>query len=207
MSKTFSAFYDVLLPELKGCSTGMVDHHLKMIAREFCERSSAWRAEFEAIDSEADTLHYQFFTAEPNTDLVRVLKLTIDGTVKWQASDQRPDDTATVSFAPDRPPFQINAMQDEIWLNDQPTGQILIEGSMKPRLAVTVLPDILYDQHLEAMRTGTLARLKRMVDKPWGDGALSIVYESDYQAHINLAAVNSARGNTRAQLRTRHTPI
>lgn len=37
--KDLSAFYDYLLPELPGCITALLDQHLRMVAREWCDHT------------------------------------------------------------------------------------------------------------------------------------------------------------------------
>ena len=51
MTKALSTFYDLVMPELPGCTTAMVDLQLVRMARDFCERTRAWRGDFDAIVS------------------------------------------------------------------------------------------------------------------------------------------------------------
>ena len=73
----FSAFYDHLLPELRGCTTAMVDLHLLHTAREFCERSSAWRYAW-SQSTLADEATYDISAPETKSEIVRVTKLSVN---------------------------------------------------------------------------------------------------------------------------------
>lgn len=201
--KILSAFYDALLPELPGCTTAMVDYQLRNVARDFCDRTSAWQGEFDAIEGEAETLAYDVFTPESNSDLVRVLKLTIAGVVIWSAFEQDACKSRRPRYMASKPPFSIDQAGEVITLTEQPAGQILLVGSMKPKLIVSSLPDVLYDTHLDAIRVGVLSRLKKMSGKPWTDRDLAALYEVDFNVAMNHAAATATRGNTRALLRTR----
>lgn len=53
-------FYDLLLPELPGIATPMVDLHLREVARDFCTKTSAWREDLTAIDLVAEQGTYRW---------------------------------------------------------------------------------------------------------------------------------------------------
>lgn len=207
MSKAFSAFYDALLPELPGCTTGMLDYHLRAVARDFCDRTSAWRAECLAVTSVEDTLTYFLLLGEANTDLVKLTKLVVDDVLQWQDKQEDPDDTEVARYRPHKPPFTLNDAGDQFTLEEQPTGEIVFTAAMKPKLTVTTLPDVLFNVHLEAIRTGVLSRLMRMGGKKWTDRDLAVAYEADFNAHMNHAAIAPTRGYVRAPLRTRGSQI
>lgn len=202
MSKPFSAFYDTLMPELPGCTRAMVDFHLRAVARDFCDRTSAWRGECIPVDSEAATLTYFLILPEANAQLVKMVKLVVDGTLQWQDQQVDPDATSLPRYQPHKPPFTLNADADEFTLIEQPTGEVVFTAAMRPTLSVTSLPDVLYTQHLEAMRVGVLSRLMKMGRKKWTDRDLAVAYEADFNAHMNHAAMQAARGNVRGPLRT-----
>jgi len=204
----FSAFYDLLMPELKGATTSMVDLHLLHTARDFCERTSAWRFPF-TVSSTADEDTYDISAPELRSEIVRVCRLTIDDVVLFDADWQPTLTTDEPSYDRSSPPFTVNIENTEITLiedeipGEDGTDNIEIVAALKPSFASTTLPEFLKFEHLEAMRTGTLSRLMQMGNKPWTDRALAGVYRSEYQAHLQFAASKAQRGNTRTILRTR----
>lgn len=202
MSKAFSTFYDHLLPELPGCTTEFVDLHLLQVARDFCTRTSAWRDTFDTIASQDDTLTYDLFTSEARTELVQLLRLTINDVLLWCAEDPAENEDQPENPA-DQPPFVINGDGDLITLEEQPEGDIVMVGSMRPTMAATSLPDLLLNDYLEAIRTGTLARLMVMSGKRWTDRDLATIYGREYTRLTTAAASKARGGNTRKPLRTR----
>lgn len=200
--KAFSSFYDPILPELRGCTTTLLDFHLRQVARDFCDRTDCWVDTFPTIQMAESTLSYFVLTQEPKSQLVRLRRMTINGSLQWSALAPDPDDIVVPRFPPHKPPFTLDYNTDLLTLREQPAGDIVLVGSMKPTLAVTVLPDLLLNTHLEAMRTGVLSRLMRMGSKPWSNPELSEFYRTEYEAAINSAALIAARGHTRAPLRT-----
>jgi hypothetical protein len=200
--KALSAFYDAILPELRGCSTALLDFHLRQVARDFCDRTGCWVDTFPTIQMAANTVSYFVLTQEPKSQLVRLLRMTINGVLQWSALQPDPDDTVVPRFVAHKPPFTLDYNRDLLTLAEQPDGDIVLVGSMKPTLAVTTLPDLLLNIHLEAIRTGVLSRLMRMGKKPWSDPTLSEFYRTQHESAVNHAALVAAGGHTRAPLRT-----
>lgn len=205
---TLSAFYDHLLPELKGCTTAMVDLHLLHTARDYCERTSCWRVPFTA-SSVASTATYDISAPEPKSEIVRLTRLEIDGILLWDDLWNDDSDSDEPKYDRANPPFSMNPENTEITLTvtETPaaagTHNIALTAAIKPSFAADVLPDLLKFQHLEALRTGTLSRLMRMGAKPWADRVLAADYGAEYLRLCNLAASNAQTSNTRKRLRVR----
>lgn len=197
-----SAFYPHLLPELPGCSVPLLDQHLLQVARDFCSRTSSWRADFAPIASVAATLAYTLVPPVAGAEFVRALKLTVNAELQWALVDPPCDDDQP-RFRSDQPPFSINGDGNQITLTEQPTGVIQITASLRPTNTAATLPDLLYTQELEAMRTGTLARLLVMRNQPWTDREAAVFYAGEYTRRTSFAASKATGGNTRKPLRTR----
>lgn len=204
----FSAFYDHLLPELKGITTAMVDLHLLHTARDFCERSSAWRFAFE-LSAVADEDTYDVSAPELRSEVVRPTKLTIDSVLLWDSDWMPGNQGDTPKYDRADPPFALDILNGDLTLleDEVPTAagsqNIALVAALKPSFSATTLPDFLKFQHLEALRCGTLARLMQMGGKPWTDRPLATKYDSDYARLVQIAATAAQRGNTRAPLRSR----
>lgn len=198
--KAFSTFYDVLLPELPGCTTRMLDLHLLMVARDVCERAGCWSASV-TVSAEADRLDYPLSSPEPKSEISRVTRIEWGGQLQW-ALIRPPRHEQQPLFAPGEPPFALNSAMDTIVLADQPDGEILIAATLRPSLQAIQLPDLLLNRHQETLRVGVLSRLMRMGGKPWSNPALGAQYASEFESHLNHAAMNAQHGNARAPLRT-----
>lgn len=201
-------FYDLLMPELPGCTTAMVDLHLQAVAREFCLHTSAWRAPLAAVDLVANQAAYALPTPA-NSELVRVLQLTVGNELLWRDRDGRRYETDCPQYTTDEPPF---AMSDDLTtialIKDEVSTAALVAGlkvtaALKPTVGAATLPDFLKSQYSEAMRYGTLSRLMMMNKKPWTDRGLASEYASMYRSQTNFAAYQGQVGNTRQQLRVK----
>lgn len=202
MAKALSVFTPELVLQLPGCPDPVVEYHLLRVARDFCTRTSCWRDTFPTITAQDDTLTYFLDTSESKTEMVRALSLTVNDVLQWAAMDP-PEDQEQPQYPAERPPFSINSDGDQITLEEQPDGDIVVSGSMRPSLAATTLPDLLLNEYLEAIRAGTLARLQVIPGKPWTNAQLGMFNAGEYQRLCNSAANRAATGNTRRPLRTR----
>lgn len=207
--KPLSAFYDLLLPELPGAGTPMVDAQLQAVAREFCSSTSAWRAPFDPVATVAGTATYDLSPSEAQSEVVRLLRVAVNGVLLWDPAWTPDSAGVTPKYAADQPPFTVSADLSEITLTDEevPTaaqaGGLAIDGAMTLKAGAQQLPDFLFTIHFAAIRAGVLARMMRMGKKPWTDRELSNFYETEYQAGLAFAANVAQRGNTRAPLRVR----
>jgi hypothetical protein len=212
----FSVFYDHIMPELKGCTTEMVDLHLLHVARDLCERSSAWRFPF-LLSTVASEPTYDISSPDVSSEVVRICRLSIDDVLlfddEWDQQRHMVSDAAADVQEPKYPrhdpPFSISNDATELTLIAQElpasdgTDNISLTAALKPSFGATVLPDFLKFQHLEALRTGTLSRLMAMAGKPWSAPPQSMLYAAEYQRLVQHAASNARMGNTRRLLRSR----
>jgi hypothetical protein len=202
-------FYDLLLPELPGITTPMVDLHLREVARDFCVKTSAWVEDLTAISLVAEQGTYAVATPA-SSELVRITELTVAGELLWRLTDrnaERDTTSAIPKYQANQPPFQLSADLTQVTLIEVPTAAVVaglkIKAALKPSPAAATLPDFLKAQHSEAMRHGVLSRLMAMGRKPWTDRELAVAYDARWKSAVNFAAYQATVGNTREPLRTK----
>lgn len=211
MSKALADFYDLLMPELPGCGTDMLDLQLVQAARQFCAQSSAWRAAFAPLDLVAGQADYYLEPLETQSEVVRITSLSSNSDLLWLDTDE--DQLSVNSECPkyvrNEPPFTLDndlrtltLMADEVPTAAVTAGLVVI-GAMQPKQGATRLPDFLLTQHSDAMRYGTLYRLMVMAKKPWTDRALATGYMGEWNKALNFAAYQAQVGNTRQHLRVK----
>jgi hypothetical protein len=209
--KQLSAFYNFVMPELPGVPLALVDQHLLTVARDFCDRTSVWRDSFPDLYPMPGYSTLPLDLPEPRSRaaFVRLLDVRVGEQWLWSALEPRGTVSGTPQWPPGQPPFTIadTPMGLEITFDTEPVARVQLVGSMQPAIGATSLPDVLLNKHSEAIRTGVLSRLMRMVGKPWSNAEQAGLYGQTYDAECNLAAYQAARGNQRAQLRTRSTLI
>lgn len=208
--KALADFYNWLLPELPGCSTAFLDLHMVEAAREYCQRTSAWRADLDPVSLEADEDTYDLDGSQTQSVVAMVIRLTIDDDVlydrEWHPESHRdePEYAQDAPFTVNAEGTEITLIEDEIPDADSEDG-MEIHAALKPRFGATHLPDLLLTEQLEGFRKFTLARLMTMAGKPWSNPELARQYASEADQKIQLAATLARRGNSRAPLRTRNS--
>ncbi|MFZ2306839.1 MAG: hypothetical protein WAW73_17470 [Rhodoferax sp.] len=208
MSQPLSAFYPLLLPELPACPEPMMDLHLREVARDFCLRTSAWSAPFDAIDLVASQASYDLDAPESDAVVTRVTKLSANSVLLWSDTDPATNEDAP-KYRRDDPPFTVSNDLSEITLITEEvptaavTGGLQLVGALQPSRSSATLPDFLLTVYSDAMRIGTLARLMVMANKPWTDRALAGDYRTQWEQKVGYAAYQVDVGNTRKTLRVR----
>lgn len=211
MSTALKEFYDLLLPELPGCGTDLLDLHLRETARAFCRQTSAWKLPYDPVNLVAGQVTYDLEPSEPEAEVVRVIKLTLGTTLMWEDADREQEgcDAEEPKYTRDRPPFTLSPDLLEITLMSDETpcadlaGGLVVVGAMCPTERAASLPDFLKGQYSDTLRYGTLARLMVMNKKPWTDRALATAYLGEWNKALNFAAYQVQVGNTRRHLRVK----
>lgn len=84
------------------------------------------------------------------------------------------------------------------------TGNLRINVALKPTRASTSFPEWIYERYIETIAHGAKARLMMSPKKPYSNAQLGAYHMTEFNGLIGEARVRTARGTTRAPLRT-HT--
>ena len=203
---SFSAYYDHLLPDLPGCTRALLDVHLLRAARDFCSKTGIWRQELAAVNLVAGQATYTL-TTPADSALVRVIRLTIADKLLWL--DGENGNKEYPKYARNEPPFSLSGDLTQITLiaDETPTASLALglktTATLQPASTATVLPDFLLDQHVEAIKAGTLSGLMKMMKKPWSNPGLSGEYQREWNTLTSRAAYQAQVGNTGNLLRVK----
>ena len=83
-------------------------------------------------------------------------------------------------------------------------GNLRVLVALKPTRASTTFPAVIYQRYIEAIANGAKARIMRIPKKPYTDFKLAAWYKGEFDGAIGDAMISTARGETRAPLRS-HT--
>ena len=211
MTTNITAFYDYLLPGLKGLTPGTnALLALREAAIELCERSRIWRYTPTAIDSVASQSTYPL-TPPSGSEVSDVL---------WASYNSQVPNLSPASHA------DLDVLFPEGWraeegdvqyfyvTNDQElrlvkipsegvTGGIELEIALIPAFDATTLPDFLFANWRNEIAMGARAKLQMQKAKPWSDSAGARDAMRDFNAAIGEATYTADRSNTTAPIRTR----
>ena len=205
-------FYDLLLPELPGITTAMLDYHIIETVREFLQKTDAWREDV-TLDLFAGQSGYEltYFIQTLQVFVLKVFSISINESLLWVYDDSDiPLSETAPRYKSSEPPFSIDTNSNLIILDADNTPKNSITRGLKVNASFMVLfgnasqtfPAFILRQHSETIRCGTLARLMLM-KKPWGDRELAMKYEQRWREGLAYAGYQGAVGNTSRKLRVK----
>ena len=201
--KLWSDFYDLILPDLPGCSPVMADVALRQSAIAFCEQSLAWKYEHPPISIVSGTAEYGFFP--PAGALVHaVIHAELDGR-ELNCSTSEADIRIAGWHNQSGAPQYILGGANFLALVPKPDarGTLTLETALKPAPSAAGIDDSLFDEYREAIIHGALARLMLSPRKPYTNVQLAQYHAQQFVIQAADAGTRAARSHTRAPLQTR----
>jgi len=201
--KAWALFYPDLLPELPGAPLPMVDHWLRNVVIEFCERSKAHVVDLVAMNAVANQMAYTLVPLS-DTEVVEIRALWFSGeklTPKGHAYlENNFDDWMTAVGTPEHYTQQAT---DAVLLVPAPsaaeTGAIKIKAVARPAIAATGIHDWLFQRYRQAFAAGCKAKMMAMEDVSWSRPDRVDYYLGMFEAAIDKATseANSGFGKER----------
>lgn len=203
--KTLTDFYPFVEPEVMGCPYPVIDHHLRLALREFCDRSQVWQEWADAITLDGTSNLFDADLAS-GQELVCVSRAILnDEDIDVLASSGLPADWQSSEPRDLRRATLVHFDAGQFMLFPAPTaGDVLrVLQVYRPSLAATRVGDILLTRWADEVATGCKARLMRMIQQPWANPTLAIDYSARFERACSDAANNDfSRG--KASRRTRN---
>lgn len=227
MSTNYTAFLDFLMPEVPGCSTEMALQSLSNAIIEFCQDTRCFTYEPAAIDIVANQRDYTL-TPSSGNNIVDCLYAAVNGDPIFPATD----DMLDIAFPPstgnnttgtgngndnwrlitttDDPPayYQFTDLgRGTIRLIKTPsvsyTGGLTVKVALTPLRATRVIPDTIYENHVDDILHGAKAILYAMPRKPWSDPVRAQSEQQQFNYVKGNLDAAASRAFTRAPLRSK----
>lgn len=175
------SLYD-LLPdlfiELPNCPEQLIKQHLRLIAREFCRETEAYRIELDPIDIVSGTVEYNLNTGT-NGSISRIIWVKKGDNIT-DANDQ------TNPLSPGD-----YYLKDEwtLVLYSEPSSSItdglIVKVAIRPDFDEDAsLPPWFLERYADRLISGVKSKLLRMNNKPWTDRGLAGLYSNEYNSGI-----------------------
>lgn len=176
------------LKDVPGAPMPLVEREVRFTAIDFCDYTLTWRMDLSNANIVSGTSDY---TMVPPADgrIATVLYASADGLRILPTTERRLDDTedgwrlsttkasqAQWYYLPDRTTIRIALTPSE-----SITSGLGITVALKPTQDAKTLPDQLYEDNLEAIRAGTLARLFSAPGKEWSNPQAGVYYRNEYE--------------------------
>ncbi len=207
MSKALSLFYPFVEPEVLGCPHPVIDHHLVLTVRDFCERGLAWREWVDAFTADGTTNQFDYDLAR-GQELVKVARaLRNEDPLQVMSADQLPRDwqsgdstdlcDAVVHF--DDASFMVYPLPA--------SGDVIrLEMVFRPAIDAQTVGDVLYADWAEAISNGCKARLLRMPRQAWSDAVSASGFAGLFERDVSRAANADFAKRGKEARRTRPSP-
>lgn len=198
----WTSFYDLIAPDLPGCSFAAMDIALRQAAIAFCEQSLTWKYTHPDIAVVAATASYNY--VPPTQAVVHVVTYAeFDGTeIECKAGE------SNIAIADWRnqtgAPEYVLGGATALTLVPTPdvAGTLSLEVALKPSPTGTGIDDNIFSEYRQAIIHGALARLMLSPKKPYTSPSLAQYHDQQFQIKTGQAGLRQARNYTRAPLQT-----
>jgi hypothetical protein len=191
--KTFDQFYPFIMPDVMGCPAPTIDQYLLMSAREFCQRTKAWREWLDVFTADGTTNRFDHDLTSQQ-DLVATLRVLVNDSgydeykIKsardlpkdWESGDSDDLDGNVVQID--------NATEYAIYPLPTSGATFQMQVALKPSMTATTLPDALFDEWLEGVCSGAKARILAQSNQAWTDLNLSKYHATKFETFVSRAA-------------------
>jgi hypothetical protein len=194
--KLWPDFYDQYLGDVPGCTYFMAENELRQAAREFCERSQAWRARMEPITTVAGRRLYSF-DYNSRYDVCKVIGASLDG---QYIHIMLPGDEIQAGAS-----GLLALNQRDFELYPTPAGGLTLQISaiLKPSMTAQGLDDALYAEYAPAIAQGAKARLFIQANQQYTNPGAAAACRETFDQQVGRATIRAAKAYSRAPLRTR----
>ena len=177
---------------------------LRTAVIEFCRKSLYWQEEAPPVTLVAGTAEYTL-TVPAGRQVVGVLSVNLnDESVLYPATlEQVERALPRWRSAPGDPSAFVMLTPDTLRLAPVPTeaGPLTATVAYAPTRTSNEVLGAIYDRHFEAIKHGSLARLKAMAGHSFYDPQAALYYTGRFNAGVMAAAVERNKGFSRANLR------
>lgn len=205
MIVSFDDFLPEVLPDVIGCPDAQAVIAIRNAAIDFCKRGNFWKEALDPLTTAANVSTYDLDSPVNGARVVQIMTLFLDGkmihprTEEWL--DAHEEEWRTYANVPK---WFFQPTPDLLTLARVPDGVYTLTGtvSLAPTRRSTGVEQFVFENYLETIASGAKARLCAIPKKPWSDAGLATYHAGRFDSGIASASVESAKGFTRAPIRT-----
>lgn len=211
MAKTYEEFYPWVLPEVPGCPEIAATQAIRDAVINFCELSLSHQADHDPVTAIARTADYDLETPVTGTRIVKIMKAWFKGQELQPAGpDQIVEPSLynqriggyTTSYSQPRAFTQKDANTFSLLpIPDQTLASaITMRVALAPLRTSTQCEDFLFEQWVEPIASGAVAKLQLSSGKPYSNPQAAAINQARFMQGVNAARQKANRGYTRASL-------
>ena len=212
----YTTFYDDVMPELPGCETALVLHHIKRTCNDFYERSLYSREVLAGINVVAGTGTYTAVPSDAtNFDVCKILGVKLldaagqanPGKLFARTPDQLDEELPHWETRQGSVKYYAQRALDKVTLAYIPstavTSGLVITIAKLPKYGGGGIDDDVWQKFSESLAAGVKHRLMKMDKKPWSSPSKAVMYGEIFESEVAAAGAIAAKGYGRGPLRTK----
>lgn len=208
--KAISSFMSRILPHVAGCPDVVAQEALVDTAIEFCEKTLVVQQTLDPVSTQAGIIEYSL-DAPTNEMVVAPVSAWYKTTLLQPVSAQeiRNVQAYSVAFSPQEnsPTYYFWTAPGTVGLYPIPSTSepsvITVRAALKPTRDATTLEDVLYDDWIDTLVAGTLARLHMMKDTNWASADRALIHSREFRVGVQRARIESSMGRIRTSVSVR----
>lgn len=204
-----------VLPYVNGCPDDLALQAIHDTAIDFCRRTGAWAVELAQIPTvggQSDYTLASYLPTNPAAQIVKLLRFYVGAAGSTTLLD---DSYRVVSPEIGRKVIRGWSYDRVGWISEDkstfsvyptPTdanSYLLLYVSLKPSQAGTGVPSQFFEDYVDDIKAGALARLMNIPNTKWRDPAEAMVQQTSYNDRVGIAANAVSDGLARSSSRTR----
>lgn len=204
--KALSLFYPYILPDVIGCPNPLVDNALRIVAREFCQKTRAIR-EWSSPLTATGAFSIFDFDIPTGQELVKALRAVVnDEDVTVVAYAELPSDWQAANPANlGEKVVQLDQTTYQVFPAPAAGDVITMQIATKPTIDAATLHDDLLSRYADEIAAGVKARLMVSAGNAWSNVPLAGVFKAQFNAAMNSAANEDIR--QRSELRVKRAVL
>jgi len=211
VAKSYDEFFSWVLPEVNGCPEITAIQAIRDSVITFCEMTRIHQADHDPINVIAKIADYDLETPVDGTRIVQVMNAWYQGSKLQPAAPDEVRDPSvynqhiggvTVDYS--TPKYFIQKDSDSISLLPIPdrtvTSAITMRVALVPLRNSTSCADFLFEQWVEPISAGAVAKLQVSSGKPYSNPQAAAVNQARFMQGVNAARQRAVRGYNRSSL-------
>lgn len=209
---SYDDFLSRVLPEVTGCSELLATQAIKDTVIEFAERTLIHQVDHDPVSAVAKVPDYDLETPVTGTRIIKIMKLWYSGAeLDPSAPDEIRDPTVynqrvgnyQTQYATPRTYLQKDTNTFSLFPIPEKSlvNAVTLRIALAPLRSSTTCDDLFYEQWVEPIAAGAVARLQMTPGKAYSNPKFAPINTSKYMVGVNEARQKASRGYTRANLR------
>lgn len=211
MAKSYEEFFSWVLPDVAGCPEITAIQSIRDATIQFCELTLIHQVDHDPVSVVAKISDYDLESPIANTRIVKVMKAFYKGQELSPASPDEVTDPALYNssiggYTPNYQPPTAFFQKDTASITLMPIPDQSIANAITMRVALVpsrssiACEDLLFEQWVEYIAAGAVARLQMSSGKPYSNTQAASVNQARYMAGVNIARSRAVRGFNRSSL-------